>query len=350
MFVLRSYSLAVFSCFLSMLFWGSWINTQKMTGEAWRFELYYWDYGWGMMLAALIFAFTMGSRGKGGRSFLVDLKQAERKNLGSALVGGVVFNAANILLVNMVATVGMAVAFPMMIGVAIVLGVLVNYLTVPKGNPILLSLGSLMIIAAIVVAALASRTLPSATQTTGVGGKEIVMMLVGGVLFGNFYRFVAKPMATDFEDMGPGALSPYTAVVLFSSGVVLSSFVFNTAVMLRPFVGVPAPLLDYFHGTTWDHLWGILGGAMWAAGIIFNVIACGKAGPAISFALGQAGTMVAALWGVFVWHEFRAAPPSTDWLLAAMFLAYILGIALLIQAGRSEERAKHVSPEARPSH
>ena len=335
MFVLRSYSLAIFYCFLSMLFWGSWINTQKLTGETWRFELFYWDYGLGMLLMALLFAFTMGSRGRSGRGFLNDLKQAEWWNLGSALMGGAVFNAANILLVNMVATVGMAVAFPMMIGVAIVLSVLVNYLTVPKGNPILLSLGSLMIVAAIVVAGLASRTLPSATHSTGLGVREILMMLVAGVLFGNFYRFVAKPMATDFENMRPGELSPYTAVVLFSLGVVLSSFVFNTAVMLKPFVGAPVPLLDYFGGTAWAHFCGVAGGAMWAAGIMFNVIACGKAGPAISFALGQAGTMVAALWGVFVWHEYRNAPPSTDWLLAAMFLAYVLGIALLIQAGRS---------------
>jgi glucose uptake protein len=347
MFVLRSYSLAVFFCFLSMLFWGSWINTQKLTSETWRFELYYWDYGWGMLLAALAFALTMGSRGKSGRSFLVDLRQADWWNLGSALVGGAVFNVANLLLVNMVATTGMAVAFPMMIGVSIVLGVLVNYLTVPKGNPILLSLGSLMIVAAIIVAALASHTLPSAAQTTGVGSKEIVMMLVGGVLFGTFYRFVTKPMATNCENMGHGTLGPYSAVVLFSLGVVLSSFVLNTAVMLRPFVGVPVPLLNYFRGTTWDHCWGIAGGAMWAAGIMFNVIACGKAGPAISFALGQAGTMVAALWGVFVWHEFRTAPPSTDWLLATMFLAYILGIALLIQAGRPD-KAKPAMRERQP--
>ena len=264
-------------------------------------------------------------------------------------MGGAVFNAANILLVNMVGTVGMAVAFPMMIGVSIVLGVLVNYLTVPKGNPLLLSLGALMIVAAVVVTALASRTLPSVAQTVGVGGKEILMMLVGGVLFGNFYRFVAKPMATDFENMGPGSLSPYTAVVLFSLGVVLSSFVFNTFVMRKPFAGALVPLLAYFHGTARDHLWGIVGGVLWAAGIVFNVIACGKAGPAISFALGQAGTMVAALWGVLVWHEFRAAPPNADYLLAAMFLAYFLGIALLIQAGRSGQVAPSVPSSVLPN-
>jgi glucose uptake protein len=343
MYVLKRYSLAVFFCFLSMLFWGSWINTKRMTPESWRFELYYWDYGWGLLLTALIFALTMGSRGKSGRNFLDDLQQAKRWNLGSALVGGVVFNAANILLVNMVRTVGMAVAFPMMIGVSIVLGVLVNYLTVPKGNPLLLAFGSLMIVAAVVVDGLASQTLPSAAQTAGVGAKEIVVMLVGGVLFGNFYRFVAKPMATDFEKMGPGTLSPYSAVVLFSLGVVLSSFAFNTAVMLIPFDGDPVSFLDYIHGTAQDHFWGIVGGAMWAAGIVLNVIACGKAGPAISFALGQAGTMVAALWGVFVWHEFRDAPPGAGWLLAAMFLVYILGIALLIQAGRSQSVTSDVS-------
>lgn len=342
MYVLQKYSLAVFFCFLSMLFWGSWINTHKMTGKTWRFELFYWDYGWGLLLTALIFALTLGNRGKRGRNFSDDLRQATWWNLGSALVGGVVFNAANILLVNMVATVGMAVAFPMMIGVSIVLGVVVNYLTVPKGNPFLLFLGSLTIVAAVIIAALASRMLPSAEQITGVGVKEIVLMLVGGVLFGNFYRFVAKPMAKDFGNMEPGVLSPYSAVVLFSIGVVFSSFVFNTIIMRRPFDGEPVTWLDYFHGTAQAHLWGILGGALWAAGMMFNILACDKAGPAISFALGQAGTMVAALWGVFVWHEFRNAPPETNWLLAAMFLAYSLGIALLIQAGRARSIATGV--------
>ena len=331
MFVLESYTAAVVFCVITMLCWGSWANAQKAAGKTWRFELFYWDYVFGVVVMALIFAFTLGSMGQHGRGFLDDLAQAEAGNLGSAFLGGVVFNAANILLVAAIAIAGMSVAFPVGIGLALVLGVLVNYFAQPQGDPIVLFIGVALIAVAIVLDALAYRRLPG--QSKGAGTKGLVLAVACGILMGYFYRFVARAMSPDFLEMEAGKLSPYTAMVLFSLGILASNFVFNTILMLKPVTGPPVPLTAYFQGTARDHLWGIVGGMSWAVGMTFSIIAFGVAGPAISYGLGQGATMVAALWGVFIWKEFQNAPPGTSRLIALMFAGYVVGLALLIWSG-----------------
>ena len=128
-------------------------------------------------------------------------------------------------------------------------------------------------------------------------------------------------------------LSPYTAVVLFSAGLLASSFIWNTLVMLKPFVGEPVPFSDYFtKGNARLHLVGILGGMIWNVGMSFSIIASTEAGSAVSYGLGQGATLVAAFWGVFIWKEFKAAPPGTGRLLAVMFLSYLAGLGLIIAA------------------
>lgn len=330
MFVVRKYSVAVVFCVITMFCWGSWANTQKQAGETWRFELFYWDYVFGVMLMALIFAFTLGSLGRGGRSFLADVRQAKLGSIGSALLGGVIFNAANILLVAAIDIAGMAVAFPVGIGLALVLGVLVNYLKMPKGNPKLLFTGVALITSAIVLCAMAYRLLPD--QAAG-GTKGLVLAVLCGVLMGYFYRFVAASMSKDFVEMEAGKLSPYAAMVFFSLGILASNFVFNTAIMIKPFTGDPVTLTAYFEGTCQEHLWGILGGMIWAVGMTFSIIAFGVAGPAISYGLGQGATLVAALWGVFVWREFQNAPPTATPLIVLMFIGYVVGLGLIIRSG-----------------
>ncbi|MBV9126115.1 MAG: multidrug DMT transporter permease [Planctomycetes bacterium] len=330
MFVLQTYSLAVVFCVITMLCWGSWANTQKLAGKRWRFELFYWDYVFGVLLMALIFAFTLGSRGESGRAFVADLRQADPSALGSAFLGGVIFNAANILLVASIAIAGMAVAFPVGIGLALVLGVLVNYWAAPRGEPVQLFLGVAFITLAIILDALAYRQLPG--QTRG-GNKGLILAVLCGILMGYFYRFVAAAMSKDFLEMESGKLSPYTAMVVFALGILASNFVFNTLIMLKPFTGPPVRFAEYFRGTSWDHLWGVIGGMIWAVGMTFSIIAFGKAGPAISYGLGQGATLVAAFWGVFIWREFRGAPASTKPLLGFMFAGYIIGLALIIRSG-----------------
>jgi glucose uptake protein len=330
MFVIQSYPLAVVFCIITMLCWGSWANTQKLAGKTWRFELFYWDYVLGVLLMALIFAFTLGSMGDTGRGFLADLRQGDWPSLGSALLGGVIFNAANILLVAAIAVAGMSVAFPVGIGLALVVGVIVNHLRSPTGNPYLLFLGVACVTGAIIVDALAYRRLPG--QSKGAGAKGIVMSIICGLLMGTFYLCVARSMSEDPLQLTAGKLTPYTAMVVFSVGVLLSNFLFNTVVMYKPVAGPPVTPGDYFRGTAQDHLWGVVGGVIWAVGMTFSIVAAGTAGFAISYGLGQGATLVAALWGVFIWREFRNAPPGTERLLGLMFTLFVVGLGLVIVA------------------
>lgn len=315
-----------------MICWGSWGNTQKLAGKTWRYELFYWDYVTGILLFSLVAAFTMGSIGTEGRSFLPDLAQADGENIRSALLGGVVFNAANILLAAAISIAGLSVAFPVGIGLALVLGVLVNYFGAEKGNPVLLFAGVVLIAAAIILNAIAYRR--KAKDAQQVSSKGIVLSLLAGLLMSFFYRFVAASMDLDnFVSPAAGKMTPYTAMFIFAAGIFLSNFLFNTLVMRRPFVGQPVSYAEYFKGSGKIHLVGVLGGLIWGLGNAFNLIAAGKAGAAVSYGLGQGATLVSAFWGVFIWKEFRGAPKSVNSLLFLMFILFIAGIGLLIMAG-----------------
>ena len=332
MFIIQNYSIAILFCLITMLCWGSWANTQKLAEKTWRFELFYWDYVIGILLFSLVSAFTLGSFGEGGRHFLDDLKQADSGNIRSAFLGGIIFNAANILFGAAIAIAGMSVAFPIGIGLALVLGVIVNYFGAEKGNPVLLFTGVLLVAVAIVINAIAYRKASSASQK--VSSKGILVSLLAGLLMSFFYRFIARSMDLEnFEHPAAGKMTPYTAVFIFSVGIFISNFLFNTILMKRPLQGEPTSYTAYFKGGFSTHLVGILGGLIWGMGNSFNLIAAGKAGPAISYGLGQGATLVAALWGVFIWKEFRDAPKGTNSLITAMFLFFIAGLGLLIYAG-----------------
>jgi glucose uptake protein len=330
MFILNSYALAVLFCIVTMFCWGSWANTQKLARKDWRFELFYWDYTLGVLLISLIFGLTLGNTGGAGRAFFADLAQADSDVLMSALIGGVIFNAANILLVAAIDIAGMAVAFPVGIGLALVLGVVVNYIDTPVGDPVLLFLGVGLVVVAIVIDAAAYRRLPS--QGSGLSAKGLILSLACGVLMGFFYRFVAQAMASDFSNPEAGKLGPYAAVMVFSVGVLISNFVFNSFIMYRPFRGNPVAPSDYLKGDLETHSIGILGGCIWGIGMTFSIIASGPAGVAISYGLGQGATMVAAVWGVFVWKEFKDAPAGTNKLISLMFASFIAGLMCIILA------------------
>ncbi len=331
MTVVESYAVAVGMCVVTMLCWGSWANTLKLASKEWRFELFYWDYAIGVLLFSLALAFTLGSTGTAGRGFLADLAQAENGALLSAFVGGVIFNLSNILLVAAIDIAGMAVAFPIGVGLALVIGVITNYVASPVGNPVLLFLGVACVVAAIVLSAMSYSRLPAQGQRTI--GKGIVVSVVAGLLMGFFYRFVAASMSTDFINLEPGKLGPYSAIVMFSVGLLASNFLWNTLVMKRPFVGAPVAFGDYFSkGTPRLHLIGLLGGVIWNLGMSLSIIAAGAAGFAISYGLGQGATLVAAFWGVFIWKEFAGAPAGTSRLLALMFAAFVVGLTLIVAA------------------
>jgi len=192
MVIIQSYFVAVLMCVITMLCWGSWANTQKMASKKWAFQLFYWDYSLGVLILSLVLAFTMGSSGEEGRSFLADLAQADGKAIGSALLGGAVFNIANLLIVVAINIAGMAVAFPVGIGLALVIGVVLNYLAKPEGNPLILFIGVALVTVAIVINALAYKK-KSEGNSSGVS-KGLIIAILGGILMSFFYYLVACPL------------------------------------------------------------------------------------------------------------------------------------------------------------
>lgn len=335
MITVSSYPIAVLMCVVTMICWGSWGNTQKLASKEWKFQLFYWDYTIGILIFSTLLAFTMGSFGSDGRSFLPDLAQAQGKWLLSPLVGGVIFNLSNILLVIAIDIAGLAVAFPVGIGLALVLGVITTYMVKPEGDPVMLALGVAFVVVAIILDALAFKRLGA----KGATAKGIIISAAAGILMGFFYSFVANAMGKTSVENGvsvleAGKLSPYSAMVIFAAGIFISNFVFNTIAMRFP-VDKSAPVSygDYFRlGTPRLHAIGVLGGAIWCLGTSLSFISADAAGAALAYGLGQGATMISAFWGVFVWKEFRGAPKGTNALLALMFLFFLAGLGVIIAA------------------
>ena len=319
MFVPSTYAVALFMMFLSMVCWGSWANTQKLTGN-WRFELFYWDYVWGILLMSVLMGFTLGNTRPGSpESFMTNLGRADIHHLLLAFAGGIVFNIANILLVAAIAIAGLAVAFPIGIGLALVIGSILNYIITPGGNPVLLFGGIALVCVAIVLDAMAYRKI---SEDLKLSTKGILLSLLCGVGMGLFYPFVAKALK------GEHHLVPYTVAYVFGIGILVCTVPLNYIFMRKPVSGPPVRFVDYLHGSKSLHFWGVLGGMIWGVGTISNFVASyvKMVGPATSYSLGQGATMVSAIWGVFVWKEFARADSSARRLLALMFAFFIAGL------------------------
>jgi len=317
MFVVSSLPAAILCCVITMLGWGSWANTQKLAGkEKWPFPLFYWDYAFGVLLCSTVFLAVLGAWGH--------VSGAEAPAVRAAIVSGVEFNVANVLLVAAIDAAGMAVAFPVGVGLALVIGTLESYVANPKGSAWLLFCGVALVVLAMIFSALAHRRLAE----RGAGGKYgLLFAIVAGSLMGLFYPQLMRAISSDFRSAPtqPGLLNPYTALVFFGIGVVLSNLIVNPIFMRR----ANLPIAEYTRGSVRLHSLGLLGGAIWMIALTLNVLASGVAGPAISYALGQGATLVAALWGVFIWREFKDAPSGTGLLLAVMFAGYAGGLFLI---------------------
>ena len=326
MFVVESLGLAIFLCIITMMGWGSWANTQKLAGkEDWPFELYYWDYAIGVFLTGILFALTLGSFGNVGMGAAANLGQAAGVPIGDALLSGALFNVANILLVVAIDAAGMSLAFPVGVGLALVIGTVRSYIQAPKGDPTLLFAGVALIVIAMIMSALAYSKLPPVAGRRL--GRGLLYAVLAGCLMGSFYPMLVRAVSPDFSSgaIEAGFLTPYTALFYFGIGLLLSNFVVNTIFMKAG----GKTYGRYFGGGPKLHSLGVLGGMIWMVALGLNVIASGVAGPAISYALGQGATLVAAIWGVFIWKEFKAAPASAYPFIVLMFLGYTNGLALI---------------------
>lgn len=340
MVIVHNYALAVILCFVIMLCWGSWGNTQKAASKSWRYEFFYCDYVIGMVIFALLLALTLGTFGPEGRTFFADLKQASWASIGFLVLGGVIFNASNILLSASTSIAGMSVAFPMGVGLALVLGV-VNNLRVEaaqgalQSNVTLLAIGVALVVIAVIINGIASGKKAGNSEISKADQRKgIVLALVAGVVMSFFSSFVMRAMdLNDFANMEAGKVGPYTAIVVFSLAVLVSHFAFGPLMMAKPFVGEPVKPSAYLKGDAKTHLVGMLGGAIWCLGTALSYIAAGRAGASVSYALGQGAPMVAAIWGIFVWKEFKGSDKKVYGLLGAMFCFFVAGLSLIVLAG-----------------
>ena len=336
-----TYNSALLLIILSMICWGSWANTFKMAGK-WRFELFYYDYALGVLLAAIVAAYTFGSMGE-DLSFSDNLIIALRRDMAYAAAAGVVFNMANMLLVAAISVAGMAVAFPIGIGLALVVGVVWNYILNPQGNLTFLATGVVLVVGAIIVDAWAYsahartvtlKTAKLAKKSPGRSPKGILLSLISGLLMGSFYPLVEMAKGGGPDNAG---LGPYAVAFLFAVGVFLSTFVFNLYFLNLPVQGEGLSMFDYFKGSAKQHILGILGGLIWCTGAIANFVAASapksvQVGPAISYAVGQGATMVSALWGLLVWKEFAGASSKVRVLLTLMLVLFLAGLIIVSMA------------------
>jgi glucose uptake protein len=327
MFTPPSLTIALLMMITSAICWGSWANTYKGV-KNYRFELFYWDYAIGIFLISLILAFTMGSSGHDSNSFVNNVQAADTSNIVSTLVGGAIFNLANLLLVAAIDMAGLAVAFPVSIGIALVVGVVLSYALQPKGNAMYLAIGVACALVAVILDGKAYGSLASAGRS--VSRKSIVTCVISGILMGLWAPFVTRSM-THATKNGT-TLGPYSVAVFLTLGALLSCFLWNIYFMRKPLVGEPVNFSGFFSGPPSGHLLGLAGGVIWGTGMVFNLVAASFTGVAISYAIGQSAPMVAALWGVLAWKEFAGSGTRAKIYLALMFVFYGLAILMVARA------------------
>ena len=339
MFYVTNYTFAVCLCVVCMLCWGSWGNTQKLVGKSWRFELFYWDYVIGLLAFALAMGLTLGSCGENANwGFIANLKGSIGVTWLWPFAAGVVFNLSNVLLSAASAVAGMSVAFPVGVGLALVGGTIFNYLIAPGGKPLsLIVAGLAIIVVSIICNALAFKAKSAGSSDASSTKKGLILAAVAGLLMMWFSPLVNKVIDNTFTAEAPmaGKMTAYSAFFIFTLGLFLSNFIWNTIAMRKPVQG--EPILDgakrYFGGSAVTHLVGMLGGCIWGMGTLLSFVSAGAASPAIAYALGQGATLVSALWGILIWKEFAGAPKKTTYLNVAMIVLFIAGLAVLIKAG-----------------
>jgi glucose uptake protein len=354
-----SYLLSLILLMLGLVCWGSWANSLKMAGPKWRFELFSFDFAAGVLAVSLIAAFTFGSFGLDGFTVLDDLKLAGKRQDAMALLAGCVFNLGNILMVAALSIGGMTVAIPVSLGIAMVVGALLNHFVRADGNILLVLAGCASVIGAVIfdgmawkrftsmklaeareaAAALAAQQTEGKTAPAKTGkskkprkksarGKVLFLASLGGLFLGSF-----SPLLTLAKEPENG-IGPYTVVLMFAIGIAFTTFVYNLFFMNLPMQGAALEFRDYFSGTGRQHLAGMLGGAVWCVGAIAIFVAGSAEGTAVVSApvtslITGSVPLVGALWGLFAWKEFDGADSSIKILLGVMLFLLLAGVTVI---------------------
>ena len=354
----ESYFVALFVAIVAAICWGSWANTYKLAGRQ-RFELFYWDYALGVFVAATLAAFTFGSLGfnvaggGAGFAFVDDLMlHASKHSWAYGLVAGAVFNLGAILLVGAMSLAGMSLAFPVGLGLAAVVAILLALIDRTHVNAVLLLSTLVLILAAVALdvfayRAVAQRRSQEAIKTgrtkstkVTVSWKGIVLALVGGPLIGLCFPLIDRSRTPDT------GMGPYAAAFMFGAGVLASTFVYNLFLMNLPVRGEPIEVLQYLRQPKRSHLLPLLGGMVWAAGTVSLFVASSAVaataaqgadplpllGPNASILVVLAAALLSGLWGLLVWKELKDAPERARSLTALALVLLLAGLALFLVA------------------
>jgi len=332
----------------AMLAWGSWANTQKLAGK-WRFELYYYDFTFGFLLLTVLAAFTLGSLNTGELTFQENFLITGYRNMAYALGAGMVFNFGNLFLAATISIAGLSVAFPVALGMALVVSTGLGIATGAQGSVLLSVAGAGLVLAALAITAYAYSghldMIAEATKKAGLqldprsktakraprpasAAQAVVLGMISGIALG-VYRPVVE-LARESEN----GLAPYGLALLFAAGMALTTLVLSPFFFNFPVAGSPVRFRDYFKGTGRQHLLGVFGGLLAGAALLglfvaASVPATARLAPSVGFALSQSATLLAALWGLLVWHEFKGSSDQTRTLIWGMLLLFAIGIALI---------------------
>ena len=343
----QTYGVTIFLMIFSMLCLGSWASTYKAAG--WRFELYYFDFSFGLLVGAAILAFTLGSMGFDGFTFLDDMLHAGKRQWFYAFTAGVVFNLANMLLMAAIAVAGMTVAFPISAGLALIAGVVIGRFQKPTGNPLMAFAGCVLVFIAILVAAAAYRFIneirheakaragKAKSTKRPVAVKGVVISVLSGALMAGCYPLLAKAKE------GEAGLGPYSVAMIFAGGVFVSTFVFNLFFMNLPIEGEPVDFMEYFQSSPRAHGLALLGGVTWCLGTVAGFVAASAESvhivPSLSYGLSQAPALIAVLWGTLVWREFKDGDSRAKSMIGLMLILFTVGVTLVSLAQAFVRRA-----------
>jgi glucose uptake protein len=355
MYLPASYSSSLLILILAGVCWGSWANTQKLARPR-RYELYSFDFILGLLAISAAAAFTFGSWNAAELTFQENFLVTGYRNIAWALGAGMVFSIGYTFLTAALSVSGLAVAFPVSMGIAVVVGAAWDFTTgIQKGALLALS-GCLLVLIAIVIVAYAygshldhlraairntalrpdPRVKPapraarpaSAAQAAPSAAQPIVLCVISGFAFG-----FLRPML-DNARTGDNGVAPYSLVLLLGGGMLAMTLLMTPFLFNFPVSGGPLGLRDLSSGSAMQHLYGILGGALAGASLLggFVVAAApgaGGVGPGIGYGIAQGGTVLAALWGLLVWREFGSASTRVRTLFAVVLILFALGVGVL---------------------
>eukprot|EP00971_Amphidinium_carterae_P039951 784467-Amphidinium_carterae.1 len=369
---------ALLAAVVSLVAWGSWTNFLVATKGRIRFECYYLDYSLAALVTSATCAATLGmTPGDGALGSLQtwpdDFSGIAPLKYLAALFAGVLFNASNIMLCKGIAMVGLALAFPLCIGTAMVEGVTLTYLVDPSGDPWLLFSGVFVALCAVCTAAgmqhlkeqqqksqpardvvvemgegsfdavgeasekpqqlqePAVELLPSseAVEAGPSMARKLSICILGGVIMGFW------PCLSTFAVQDPG-LTPYGELLFYTFAAFLSSLVLLPLAVVFPLEGTEGgplsnALRDYLCAPMACHLCGWLGGVVWSTGTLGNALATasGKVNGAAALAIGQCANVAAIFWGIFLFDEFKGTDRKVKVLIGTVLALYAGAITLV---------------------